>query len=144
MQHQQVFVVSDGHGGMMTIVERDKQTAVIEDGGSDDDHGHGHGQWTQELATTSDVDWINSRPYIYLPASVPYHPVAFLLPQRRFTWFGYCKGVKSKLAVSALCIDIGGDSRPNHVWQARWIPAIVNGSAQILRAGVCYAPVVLQ
>jgi hypothetical protein len=71
--------MSVGHGGTVMTLERNKHTVVvIYDGGSND--GHGHGQWTQELAMTSDVDWIDSRPCIYLPAPVPYHPVAFPIP----------------------------------------------------------------
>ena len=67
-----------GHGGTMMTVEHNKHMVVIDNRGSDNNHGRG--QWTQELVMTSDVDWINIWPCIYLPVPVPCDSVTFPIP----------------------------------------------------------------
>lgn len=75
--------------------ERNKHVVVIEDGRID----HGRRRWTQEMAMRSDVDWIDSRLASACSQSSRFPNT--ILPD-------LVKGVKSKLAVDVLYIDIGG------------------------------------
>lgn len=68
-QHQQVFAMSVGHGGIMVTMERNKHMAVIDNRGSNDSRGQG--PLMQELVTTSGVDWIDIWLCIYWPTLVP-------------------------------------------------------------------------
>jgi hypothetical protein len=71
--------MSVGHGGTAMTIERNKHTVVIDHGGSDNGHGLGRGQWTQELAMTSDVDWIDSRLASACSRGFSSSPTAFYL-----------------------------------------------------------------